>query len=73
MAAPGNAELQLGISSSRKADASVAGVFTFRMALFSFKRRKEIDVVDVQPELGVPRGPKMGAGCGVGRRCQTLL
>jgi hypothetical protein len=32
MADPGTAELQLGISSCRKTNASVAGVITFRMA-----------------------------------------
>jgi len=36
MADPGTAELQLGISSCRDADAPVAGVFTFRMAPLSF-------------------------------------
>jgi hypothetical protein len=59
MAGPGTAELQLGISPCRKADASVAGSFTFRMAPFSVeRRRKGIDVVDAELELGVPRnGP----------------
>ena len=36
IADPGTAELQLGIPSCRNADASVAGVFTFRMAPISF-------------------------------------
>ena len=31
------------------------------------------DRENAELELGGPRGPKMGAGCGVGRRCQTLL
>jgi hypothetical protein len=60
MADPGTAELQLGISPCRKADASVSGEFTFRMVFFSFeRRRKGIDVVDAELELGVPKGPKM--------------
>jgi len=57
---PGTAELQLGISPCRKADASVAGEFTFRMALISFKRRRKgVGVADAELELGGPREPRM--------------
>ncbi|MBD3871817.1 MAG: hypothetical protein IFK91_02690 [Acidobacteria bacterium] len=58
---PGTAELQLGIPSCRNADASVAGVFTFRMAPNSIeRRRKVVGGVDAELELGGPRAGHHG-------------
>jgi hypothetical protein len=62
-AGSGTAELQLGISPCRKADALVAYVLTFRAAPFSFDHRKKgVGWVDAELELGGPRGSINGDG-----------
>jgi hypothetical protein len=58
---PGTAELQLGIAPCRKADALVVGVFTLRMAPFSFERGRDLSA-GLMPSWSsaVPEGPNHG-------------